>query len=408
MRFGSTSDYPQLQSLLYEEGIPSLVMNKSGLNVTGGWNVSNPVKIELYILKTDFDKAISLVEDSSFNFFGTFRFYNPAGNEISLKINNSNADESVPLDAEKEQIYTENEKVEEIISEELKKIKKLSSLTKKRGFFSLDGTCSRRLFGLTFLVSIALRIADYIWVNSLTSNTIDIIRIVMMSIIMGIWQYHFNCLLVQRFRSADVHPWLVFVPVFNFLVAFIKPSSADMTTNAYVNREIPHRKLFRSLIVLLAFLVPVYSVLGLVYSPISQTSYTDQSVEYVIEENNVECKKGSDQVGDKYYLNVYDYDEKTIITCVFREKKTLNSFKKLIKKMKKQYGEEEFSKKLEDYIMENSTSNPAIDFYNSDWEVIASFSSKQYGTVILEKIDELNPAMIRLNYYDFDEISINY
>ena len=79
-------DAMYIQSYLYSEKIPSYILNDHVASMTNGWNTINAVKLELYILKTDFEVAKNVIKDFNINYKGTLQLYNPEGKIESLNI----------------------------------------------------------------------------------------------------------------------------------------------------------------------------------------------------------------------------------------------------------------------------------------------------------------------------------
>ena len=317
LSIGSDVDLMMIQSLLFSENISSFCLNQHGSRVLGGWNNINPVKLELYILKSDYDTSKELLLDFVREYRGTLRLYDPDGKEL-------------PIDISSKKIKISND-VQEILDNtqnaETAKIS-IDDVT-QGGFFSFDGICTLKKYWLHFLISLLIVVLDYgySYLYKYTPYGLDLAETIICLIVLVGWNIHMMCLEVQRMRSVGVNPWKVLIPFYGPITVYFIPTKKDQTNNKFLNYQIPGAKWLR--VILMTFAIT--SSGGSYFNDSIQDALNglskSSSEKIMFTNNDVTCKKYNTEDGIVYYFNVYRYEDSIIDTIVFQEKETFNYLK---------------------------------------------------------------------------------
>ena len=377
LRVGSTIDATMIQSLLFSENISSFCLNRN-INSTFINNLS-PIKVELYILKTDYSAAKEIIEHSALNYKGSIRLYALDSNEIA--INSSKEDKSSGIIIDIDDVP-------------------------QGGFLSFNGICTLRRYWFHLFILVLVIAFNYLYsyLYKFTPYALDLTETIICMAFFIVWNIHMLCLSIQRMRSVGKNPWKILIPIYGPITVKFIPSNKDQSNNKYLDYEIPGVKWLRIILLILAiFSSGLSSFRDSITDAIKGVSETISKQETVFENEDIKCKKYKTEEGTFFYYNIYRYDGVIIDTVVFSEKETLNLLKKKYQEIKKEEPEDYLDIYC-NFIYENSSSNPYTDLYDEDGENIASFNSDEYESITAEVIEQYNAKMIRFWYFDFDEI----
>ena len=226
-------DAMSIQSYLYSEKIPSHILNDHFASMTNVWNTISPVKLELYILKTDFEVAKNVIKDFNINYKGTLQLYNPEGKIESLNI------------------YREK------VSEE----KNTTPVNiKTGGFFSLEGTCTLKLFWINLLLLPLIGFTRYFlekYLYATRNYGFILVEYIVLAVVIIIWDIHLSCLAVQRYRGLGNNPWFFFIPIWGLIGPLFIPSQENQSNNKYIDYKIKYKAFYYFLIIFLAIIICV-------------------------------------------------------------------------------------------------------------------------------------------------------
>lgn len=363
-------DLMKFQSLLFSESIPSFCLNT---NVGQFLGIINPIKIELYILKNDCNKAIDLLQKNKSAFKGIFRLYNESGKELNV------VSITKPTNS--------TEKIEQ------------------GSFFSVEGVCTLSRYWFHLLISIFLVVIDYCYSNYLYDVTpyfLDKVEKIVFFIVILVWNIHMICLGIQRFRSIGLNPWLFIIPIFGGIATKFIPSCKDNSNNKYINYKIPNEKLLKIILLIIAL---GYSGAGQIKNTLtnSEKQYEYQSDKEVIyTDKNIKITRYNSDDGIYYYFTIYQTENKVLDTVVFYKQETLDYLKSQYLKMQTS-NELDYISKFSDWIYKISNDYPAIELYNSEGESIRYYSPEEYENITDELLEMENPSIIRFWFFNFDE-----
>lgn len=392
LSIGSDVDLMMIRGLLFSENISSFCSNQHSSRVLGGWNIINPIKFELYILKSDYDTSKELLFDFAREYRGTLRLYDPDGNEIPIDISSKNNESS-------------NDAQEIINNSQNAETAKISIDDVTQGnFFSFDGICTLRKYWFHFFISVLIVALDYgySYLYKHTPYGLDLAETIICLIVLVGWNIHMICLAVQRMRSVGVNPWKVLIPIYGPVTVRFIPANKDQTGNKYLNYHIPGEKWLRVILIIFA----------IASSGASNFNHSKQNALKGLSENNSEkvvfsdeavtCKRYKTEDGIVYYFNVYRYKNTVIDTVVFYKKETFNYLKNKYLEFNKS-NSEEYLNEYCNFLFDTSSDYPYIELYDDKGTSIISFEPEEYESVTGDVIDEYGAETIRFWYFDFDE-----
>ena len=274
----------------------------------------------------------------------------------------------------------------------------------KGGFFSFNGICTLKRYWLHFIVSNLIFTIDlvYSFLYKYTSYGSDFIATIICFSLGIIWQLHMMCLAVQRMRSVAVNPWKVLIPFYGPIVVRFFPAKEDQSNNKYLNYKIPGAAWLRIIFILLTI---AYSGFSTFYASLldSIKGLSLQTYEKkIFTDDFVECIESRTENNTVYYFNVYGSENNMDIidTAFFCEKETFENLKNMYLELKES-NPKDYLSEFCDFIYSAAYDDPEIDFYNNDWELLASFASED--TLTVDDFNEYNPDIVRF-WYDLQDL----
>lgn len=376
MNLGNFFDVPMIQGLLYEEGIPSFVSNKnSSVNFGGVINFSSVVKIELYIIKNDFEKAVNVIKDYNIKIQGTASMYNQFGKKIELLLNRKKIEENNSSIPNKEEEQSGVDDKDE--NEETKKV--------KNNFFNFAGVMPCAEFLFNYLVCTAIYIMLSFFCNLVLSSFEDYIGLkiaitIAFLIPCALSMYRIWICKCRRMMDINKSPWFSIIPIVNIIACLFVPSEkignmqAERTSED--NKKFSH---FSKLCILFLLSLNLYS---LVENDCYKVSEKYSKVLY--SDGTVLVEKGFIKNQGLYHLLLINDTEYSIQTALYFDNET--SARKLIKQIK--------------YLKNNYPMTYADDITDDIWR-----TRKSEGIYLLK-----NNEVVKKFYKsdDYEEIQKSY